>query len=223
MTSEELIRPHGGPLVNRVASRETCSAALEAAAALPAVRLTPVQHSDLLCIATGDFTPLIGFAARDDYESILEPMRLTTGVVWTIPITLSVSAETAKSLRSASRIALEDPSGRLVATMDLTDQFAYDKAREAKAVYRTTDAAHPGVARLYGQGDVLLAGPVMLLERPANEPFAACRRDPAETRRLFAEHSWRRVVGFQTRNPVHRAHGTGRLVDRFLPSTNRWL
>ena len=98
------------------------------------------------------------------------------------------------------------PSGRLVATMEIVDRFSYDKQREATAVYRTTDAAHPGVARLYDQGDVLLAGPVTLLERPMEEPFAAFRRDPAATRLLFAERGWRRVVGFQTRNPVHRAH-----------------
>jgi sulfate adenylyltransferase len=206
VTTDVLIRPHGGALVNRVADPRERADALAAAARLPAIRLTAVQHSDVFCIATGVFSPLTGFAGRTDYESILDCMRLADGVVWSIPITLAVSADAAKSLGRRATAALEDPSGRIVATIEVTDQFSYDKPREAAAVYRTTDTAHPGVARLYGQGDVLLAGPVTLLERPADEPFAAFRRDPADTRRLFADRGWRRVVGFQTRNPVHRAH-----------------
>ncbi|PYR02519.1 MAG: sulfate adenylyltransferase [Acidobacteria bacterium] len=206
MTEDELMRPHGGVLVNRVADVEGRPADLEAAATLPAIRLTHFQHSDVVCIATGVFTPLTGFVSRRDYESILDCMRLANGVVWSIPITLAITSEMAKSVGTKPVVALEDPSGRLVATMEIVDRFSYDKQREATAVYRTTDAAHPGVARLYDQADVLLAGPVTLFERPMDEPFAAFRRDPADTRLLFAERGWRRVVGFQTRNPVHRAH-----------------
>jgi sulfate adenylyltransferase len=206
MTRDALIRPHGGVLVNRAADVEARPAAVAAAAALPAIRLTPFQYSDLSCIATGVFTPLTGFVARRDYESILDCMRLANGVVWSIPITLAITSDVAKSVGAKSVVALQDPSGRLVATMEIVDRFSYDKQREATAVYRTTDPAHPGVARVYDQGDVLLGGPVTLLERPSAEPFAAFRRDPADTRRLFAERGWRRVVGFQTRNPVHRAH-----------------
>ena len=206
MITDPLIRPHGGPLVDRVVSSDARDAALQAAAALPAVRLTPVQYSDVVCLATGVFSPLTGFVGRDDYESILARMRLARGVVWSIPVTLPVSCDLARSIGGAHPIALQDPAGRIVATMEVAEQFSYDKAREAEAVYRTTDAAHPGVARLYAQGDVLLAGPVTLLDRRGSEPFADFRRDPAETRQLFAERGWRRVVGFQTRNPVHRAH-----------------
>jgi sulfate adenylyltransferase len=206
MTSDLLIRPHGGPLVHRVVQAEAREDALGAAAALPAIRLSPVQHSDVVCIATGVFTPLTGFVGRDDYESVLTRMRLASGIVWSMPVTLAVSCEAAKSIATAPAIALQDPSGRIVATMAVVEQFRGDKEREAQAVYRTTDAAHPGVARLYAQGDVLLAGPVTLIDPPREQPFAAFRRDPAETRRLFAERGWRRVVGFQTRNPVHRAH-----------------
>jgi len=206
MNVDDLIRPHGGVLVNRIAAPAGRGAALDAAARMPAVRLNAVQHSDLLCIATGVFSPLTGFVGRADYESIVERMRLAGGTVWSIPVTLAVSDDVAASLKSAASIALEDPSGRLVATLDVTEHFRYDKRREASQVYRTTDEAHPGVARVYAQGDVLVAGPVTLLERPADEPFAAFRRDPTETRQLFAERGWRRIVGFQTRNPVHRAH-----------------
>ncbi len=187
MTRDALMRPHGGVLVNRVADVEGRPAGLEAAAKLPAIRLTPFQYSDVVCLATGVFTPLTGFVSRRDYESILDCMRLANGVVWSIPITLAITSETAKSVGTKPVVALEDPSGRLVATMEIVDRFSYDKQREATAVYRTTDAAP-------------------LLERPMDEPFAAFRRDPADTRLLFAERGWRRVVGFQTRNPVHRAH-----------------
>src|SRR5438067_3854887 len=206
MTSADLIRPHGGALVDRIAAPSERGAALAAAARLPAVRLNAVRHSDLVCIATGVFSPLTGFVGRADYASIVERMRLASAAVWTIPVTLAVASDVAASLKSARSIALEDPAGRIVATMEVAEQFGYDKRAEAAQVYRTTDEAHPGVARLYAQGDVLVSGPVTLLERPADEPFAAYRRDPAETRRIFAERGWRRIVGFQTRNPVHRAH-----------------
>jgi len=177
-----------------------------AARGLPTIRLTAVQHSDLICLATGVFSPLTGFVGRADYESILDAMRLADGTVFSIPVTLAVSSDDAKAVRGASTIALAEPGGAVVATMDVTEQFSYVKQREAAAIYRTTESAHPGVARLYGQGDVLLAGPITLIDRPTGEPFADFRRDPIETRRQFAERGWRRVVGFQTRNPVHRAH-----------------
>ena len=171
MTTGELIAPHGGALVNRFLDDHARARALEDASRLPSIQLTAVQHSDLLCIATGVFSPLTGFVRRADYESIVERMRLADGT-----------------------------------TMNVTETFAYDKRLEAGRVYRTEDPAHPGVARLYEQGDILVAGPITMLRCPSDEPFAEFRRDPAATRALFAERGWRRVVGFQTRNPVHRAH-----------------
>ena len=200
------IPPHGGTLINRVASDGESAGAASDAADLPSVEITPVQQSDLFCIATGVLSPLDGFVGRDDYESIVERMRLANGLVWSIPVTLAVDSAAARTLPERGDVALKDQSGAIVATLDIREKYTYDKRREATNVYRTDDSAHPGVARLYGQGDVLLAGPVRLLRRVASEPFAAFRRDPAETRRLFRERGWRRVVGFQTRNPVHRAH-----------------
>lgn len=205
-TPDVLITPHGGSLVDRTADARVADALRSEAAGLPAIRMTAVQHSDVFCIATGVFSPLTGFVGRNDYESILESMRLSSGTVWSIPVTLAVDRDLAKSIRSRTRVALEDAGGRRVAVMDVTEHFEYDKSREASAVYRTTDATHPGVARLYAQGDVLVAGPITLIERPAGEPFQPFRRDPSDTRRLFTERGWRRIVGFQTRNPVHRAH-----------------
>ncbi len=206
MTTHSLVAPHGGTLIDRLAPPDERAAALKAAAAFAAVQLTPVQHSDLLCIATGVFSPLTGFVGREDYDSILDRMRLANGIVWSIPVTLAVSDDEARGIREGTVIALREPGGDIAATMDVHEKFAYDKRREALSVYRTDETAHPGVARLYAQGDTQLAGPVRLLKRPAHEPFAAFRRDPVETRRLFQEFGWRRVVGFQTRNPVHRAH-----------------
>jgi sulfate adenylyltransferase len=206
MMTDALISPHGGSLVNRVTDPADRDRARSAAADLPRVRLNPVQHSDLFCIATGVFSPLTGFVGRADYHAILDGMHLASGPVWTIPVTLAVDRAVAAAIGTRASVALEDPRGALVGTMQVVEQFEYDKAREAAAVYRTTDTAHPGVARLYAQGDVLLAGPVTMFEPPADQPFPAFRRDPVETRRLFAERGWRRIVGFQTRNPVHRAH-----------------
>ncbi len=205
-TVDALITPHGGVLVNREKTGDAKREALAAAARLPKVRMTAVQYSDVCCIATGVFSPLTGFVGRADYESTLDRMRLADGSVWSIPVTLAVNNDIAAAISSGTTVALEDPSGRVVATMEVTERYTYDKNREAQAVYRTTETAHPGVARLFAQGDVLLAGPITLLERPESEPFGPFRRDPLETRRLFAERGWRRIVGFQTRNPVHRAH-----------------
>ena len=206
MTEPSLIAPHGGALVNRVVDSREAPEAITAARRLKSIRLNAVQHSDLVCIATGVFSPLTGFVGRADYESVVERMRLADGTVWSIPVTLAVSGDEAAGIGDGSTIALLDPEGELCGTMDVVERYGCDKRREAAQVYRTEDTAHPGVARLYAQGDVLLAGPIRLLQRPRNEPFVDYRRDPQQTRQAFAERGWRRVVGFQTRNPVHRAH-----------------
>jgi sulfate adenylyltransferase len=206
MSTHPLIAPHGGVLVNALVPPEELADAAKKAVTLPAVQLTAVQHSDLVCLATGVFSPLAGFVGRTDYESILDRMRLSDGTVWSIPVTLAVSEDEARRIPEGAALALKGPGGEVAGTMEVREKFSYDKPREAASVYRTKDTAHPGVARLYAQGDTLLAGPVRLLERRAGEPFADSRRDPAETRALFETLGWRRVVGFQTRNPVHRAH-----------------
>src|SRR3989440_4980207 len=122
MSSEMVIRPHGGVLVNRVIDPGARSGAIAAASRMPRIRLTAVQHSDLLCIATGVFSPLTGFVGRDDYESILDRMRLANGTVWSIPAGLAVPSATASALGARPTVALEDPEGRTVGTMDVTGQ-----------------------------------------------------------------------------------------------------
>jgi ATP sulfurylase len=179
---------------------------LARAAELPRIVLSRRVLSDLELIAVGAYSPLTGFMTRADYESVIEAMRLADGTVWPIPITLPVTEEQARELREGSEIALVEPDDRIVAVLELREKFRYDKLREARQVYRTTDEDHPGVARLFAQGDVLLGGPVHLLRMPANLEFPELRHTPAQTRRMFASRGWKRVVGFQTRNPIHRAH-----------------
>jgi sulfate adenylyltransferase len=198
--------PHGGALIDRALQGNDRERALERAARLPRVTLGPVSLSDLELIGNGAFSPLTGFLRRADYERVVEDMRLADGTVWSIPITLSVDSETAGRLPVGGEVALEDQSGRIVALMELAETYRYDREREALRVFGTADSAHPGVARILAGGEVYLGGDVWVLDGPPDPPFPTYRKTPAETRAFFAERGWRRVVGFQTRNPIHRAH-----------------
>jgi sulfate adenylyltransferase len=197
--------PHGGALVNRRALEEEREERKQRAEELRKIALGPRTLSDLEMLSTGVFSPLRGFMVRDDYESVVETMRLSNGLVWSMPITLSVSEDEANSI--GEEIALTDGDGQVVATMLVEDRYSYDKEREAREVYRTTDPEHPGVAALNRQGEALLGGEVTLLvDEPNPRPFPSYYYEPHELRKLLAEKGWRKVVGFQTRNPVHRAH-----------------
>ena len=206
MPSSGSIAPHGGTLVNRELKGAQRDGALERAHALPALVLGPTTVSDLELLAIGGFSPLTGFLSSADYKSSLRDMHLTSGVVWPIPITLAVTADEAAPLRVGQEVALCEQDGRVLAILSLSEKYGYDREVEAQSVYRTTDAKHPGVARLYAQGDVLLAGDVAVVNRPCNSTFPQYRYEPAQTRAIFDERKWKRVVGFQTRNPTHRAH-----------------
>ncbi len=197
--------PHGGALVNRRAPEGDRDERRQRAEELRKVALGPRTLSDLEMISTGVFSPLTGFMVREDYESVVETMRLSSGLVWSMPITLSVSEEEANSL--GEEIALTDDDGGVVATMLVEDRYSYDKEREAREVYRTADPQHPGVAALMRQGEVLLGGEVTLLvDELGARPFPRYYYEPHELRTLLAQKGWKKVVGFQTRNPVHRAH-----------------
>jgi sulfate adenylyltransferase len=194
LTTAGLIRPHGGELTPRAGLRP---AELES---LEVVTLTSRELSDLDMLASGALSPLGGFMGKDDYESVVESMRLVDGLPWALPVCLAV-----REAPAGDRVALADESGRVLAVLDVEEVYAYDKEREAERCFRTTDGEHPGVARLYAQHEQYLAGAVTVFER--REPaFPELHRDPGETRALFAERGWKRVVGFQTRNPIHRAH-----------------
>jgi ATP sulfurylase len=198
-----LIAPHGGTLINRVVDAKTRESLLAKAAGLRSIELDPWSLSDVEMIAIGGFSPLEGFMTRLDYEAVVKRRRLASGSVWTIPVTLAVPSEQAKVLQGD--VALTS-GGTVVAILHLEEAYRPDKTLEAQEVLRTTDASHPGVARLQATGDTYLGGRLSVVNRPKAPTFAAYRLDPADTRRLFADRGWRKIVAFQTRNPVHRAH-----------------
>ena len=199
--------PHGGQLVNRMLRGHMRQAVRERAEHLHKIDLNPMNLSDLELIAIGAMSPLAGFMGQADYERVVSEMRLSNNLLWSIPVTLAVNSETAATINLGQEVALcED--GNVLAVMEVAEKFAYDKEKEAELVYRTTEDAHPGVARLHAQGDVLLGGEIWVVELPAaaGVEFPELRHTPAQSRRMFARRGWRRIVGFQTRNPIHRAH-----------------
>ncbi len=204
--STDLIPPHGGELINRLATAEEKKDFLAKADSLPKVKLDKRATSDLVMIAIGGFSPINGFMGQKDYIGVVEKMRLASGLPWSVPVTLSVTKEVAEPLKEGSLIRLDNPDGKFIGVLQLTEKYTYDKKHEAINVYRTVEEAHPGVKVVYEQGEVNLAGPVWLLEREDHPQFPKYQIDPAASRELFQERGWKTVVGFQTRNPIHRAH-----------------
>ena len=200
------IAPHGGQLINRIATAAERAEFLAQADTLPRVSLDERATSDLVMIAIGGFSPLKGFMEQADYEKVVEEMYLTNGLPWSIPITLSVSEEVAAPLKEGNWVRLDDQNGKFIGILELTQKYHYVKAHEAVNVYLTDDQKHPGVKVVYDQGPVNLAGPIWLLEREPHPLFPAYQIDPAESRKRFEELGWKTIVGFQTRNPIHRAH-----------------
>ncbi|MBW4643485.1 MAG: sulfate adenylyltransferase [Goleter apudmare HA4340-LM2] len=202
----DAIAPHGGKLVNRIATPEQRAEFLSKADFLPRVQLDARAVSDLEMIAIGGFSPLTGFMNQEDYDRVVTDMRLANGVVWSIPITLSVTDEVAAPLKVDGLVRLDNPRGEFIGVLQLTQKYDYDKTREAVNVYRTDDVKHPGVQVLYNQGAVNLAGDIWLLQRDSHPHFPAYQIDPAASRQMFKTKGWKTIVGFQTRNPIHRAH-----------------
>ena len=201
----KLIDPHGGVLVNREITGRERDQLMRAASEMPRLQLNARQISDLVMIATGAYSPIEGFMCEADYRSVVSNMHLANGVAWPIPITLAVSSDEAKRLRVKKDVALYQDR-LLLGVLHLAEKYSYGKTRQAEFVFRTRDSKHPGVQGLYEQGDWLLGGRISLINRPDDLTFPEYRKDPSETRALFINRSWRRVVAFQTRNPVHRAH-----------------
>ncbi|MBF2050820.1 MAG: sulfate adenylyltransferase [Elainella sp. C42_A2020_010] len=200
------IAPHGGMLISRICSPEQKAHFLDQANHLPRVTLDERALSDLQLIAIGGFSPLTGFMAKADYDSVVNTMHLANGLPWSIPITLPVASDLAASFSLGSNIRLDDPSGQFVGVLHLSEKYPYDKLHEALHVYRTNEENHPGVNVLYNQGEINLAGEVWLLERHPHPYFPTYQIDPVESRALFRDKGWKTIVGFQTRNPIHRAH-----------------
>src|SRR5712691_4444299 len=201
----QLIAPHGGELVLNMAGENERAELQERARSLPQILVGSRQLADLEMLAIGAYSPLGGFMKRADYLGVVNDMHLANGLPWTVPITLSTTSEQAATLKEGSQVALLNEHGTLQAVMTIEEKYGYDKQHEASKVYRTTEEAHPGVNAMYQQGDILLGGPVRVVALQ-NQAFAQYRYTPGQSRQLFVERGWSRVVGFQTRNPVHRAH-----------------
>ncbi len=201
------IAPHGGALVDLLARSDAAADLASEAANLPKVVVNERELSDLEMLATGALSPLTGFQGEKDYHSVLDTMHLADGLAWAIPVVLSISDDDVHRIGRADAIALLPSDGaEPVAVLRVTGRFARDKRKEATSVYRTDDLEHPGVAALYESGDTCVAGTLEVMALPAHDDFVDYRLTPAETRAAFAERGWRTVVGFQTRNPIHRAH-----------------
>lgn len=204
--TSDAILPHGGRLVNRLIQSQERARLTEKAKGLKSLRLNRRKMCDLEMLAIGAYSPLEGYLTRKDYESVVTSMRLANGLPWSIPITFRVAKEQAGHLKEGEGIALKDDSDRTLAILHLEEKYSYEKTKAAIAVYGTESPEHPGVDALYKRGDVLLGGKVGVLELPANREFLSYRLTPQETRKAFRDRGWKSVVGFQTRNPVHRAH-----------------
>ena len=202
----DTIPAHGGRLINRELGGVQREALLERVPSMQRISLRPREVSDLEMIANGAFSPLEGFMCEDDYIAVRGNKHLASGLPWTIPVTLSVAEETAKGLGEGIDLALFENGDHVLGVLHLRQKFRYDKDREAERVYLTTETAHPGVAALYEQGEYLLGGRISLLNRPHSPAFPSYRLDPKQTREAFKKKGWHRVVAFQTRNPIHRAH-----------------
>ena len=201
------IEPHGGVLVDRIAEESEKESLKSKVGRMEQIHLNPREISDLEMIAIGAFSPLSGFMGKEDYLNTLDFMRLAHGSPWTIPVTLSVTRKEAEKLKEGEDIALLDQQGNILGCLHLDEKYGFDKEREAEQVLRTTDEIHPGVQYLKTMGDVLLGGKITLIERPKHgDLFERFRLDPKETRVLFKLKGWKRIVAFQTRNPIHRAH-----------------
>jgi sulfate adenylyltransferase len=200
------IAPHGGHLINRFVSGDAGAALRERAAQMTPIALADRRLSDLEMIGNGAFSPLEGFMGRADYENCIVNKRLANGLPWTIPVTLAVTPDEAAGLKIGAEVALIDKFGNILAVLELEEIYRYDKEREARLVYNTTEQTHPGVRNLFHRGDIQLGGKIKVLQERADQSFPEYRLTPEQVRREFAQRGWRRIVGFQTRNPIHRAH-----------------
>jgi sulfate adenylyltransferase len=202
-----LIEPHGGTLRVLYLPAAEAAAFKRDAAGYLSWDLSQRQLCDLKLLLNGGFSPLVGFLDEQDYELVLERMRLRDGTLWPMPVTLDVTRKFIDGLRLGQRIGLRDPEGFLIAAMTIESIWEPDRRREAEAVFGTTDEAHPGVDYLLNRTHpVYLGGPLVGIARPVEYDFTQLRDDPQDLRAKFERWGWERVVAFQTRNPMHRAH-----------------
>ncbi|WP_119259565.1 sulfate adenylyltransferase [cyanobacterium endosymbiont of Rhopalodia gibberula] len=201
-----IITPHGGQLIDRILSGANRQIALENAHTLPRLTLSKRNLADLECIATGVYSPLNGFITEEEYQTIINDMRLKDGLAWSIPVTLQVPKAGSEKYRLDNDIALVHPNGDILAVITITSKFKPDQNHEAQKVYRTTDENHPGVKAMRAEGEIYLGGPINLVNTIPQSSFPEHSFTPKMTREEFAKREWKTVVAFQTRNPIHRAH-----------------
>ncbi|MCH7490083.1 MAG: sulfate adenylyltransferase, partial [Gemmatimonadetes bacterium] len=205
--TDHLIAPHGGTLVDPMVDSERASRLKEASRDWESWDLTPRQMCDLELLLNGGFSPLSGFLSKGDYEGVCGSMRLGDGTLWPMPITLDVPEDLAAKLEEGSTLALRDAEGVMLAALHVEDIWKPDLAAEAAAVFGTDNPEHPGIAYLLNQSNpVYVGGRLEGLQRPIHYDYRELRHTPAELREEFAKLGWRKIVAFQTRNPMHRAH-----------------
>jgi sulfate adenylyltransferase len=207
MSDIDPIAPHGGTLVDLLADADTATELAAEAAHLPKLVASGRELADLEMLAVGALSPLTGFQGETDYHSVLDSMHLENGLPWAIPVVLSLTEGDVHRIGGADAVAIVPADGAdTLAVLRVRGVFARDKRKEAAQVYRTEDAAHPGVKAVYEAGDLCVAGALAVIALPPHDDFLEYRLTPAETRAEFVRRGWRTVVGFQTRNPIHRAH-----------------
>ncbi|MBM7586941.1 sulfate adenylyltransferase [Bacillus pakistanensis] len=199
-----MITPHGGKLVNRIATDADRERLLQQSATLQSITLNSWSLSDLQLIANGAFSPLTGFMGQKDYLSVLKDLRLSDGTIWSLPITLPVSKDKKNTLSLGETVNLKGEDGNIYGLMLIEEMYEYSKEAEALFVYKTLDQKHPGVIKTFEKEEVYLAGPITLLNQPLT--FSEDYKTPFELRKIFQELGWETIVAFQTRNPIHRAH-----------------
>ena len=201
-----MITPHGGVLVERYLSPVEAEEFKKQLGSLARISLDEVELSDLRLIANGAFSPLTGFLNQDDYHSVLTENRLQSGIVWTIPITLSILNPESGSFQVGDRVALFSEAKEWVGILFVESVYRRDREAEAVAVYGTTDQGHPGVAYLFSKGEFLLGGSIKAVKTETNNSNPELELTPQQTRAEFSKRGWKSIVAFQTRNPIHRAH-----------------
>lgn len=201
------ILPHGGQLVQRIVKEEERDQLLAQAQQWKQIPINTWTISDLDLIGVGAFSPLEGFMEEADYHSVLENMRLSNGTVWSIPITLALDESITSTLQIGEQVALVgEQDGVIYGTLEVRSIYTVDQQQEAVKIFKTNDPEHPGIQKLFSRSSIYVGGPIQVLKRPQPEKFGEFYFDPEQTRKIFADKGWKTVVGFQTRNPVHRAH-----------------